>query len=247
MPADGAPSSFAGKEDLAPPALDEATLNEVPGKGVEFTEGNTTWRLGRGDWAADRPGDACVLSRNGTRLATFHLEEAIRDGAIEQLKRLRDRGYRIRLLSGDPDRERVADTAAKLGLSPENVHANLSPEEKAAFIAAESPESTLFVGDGGNDSLAFQVAAATGSPATGIRAIESRADFVFTGRGFHAIQLLLDGATRRRTHVRKIFAVALLYNLGAIGLCLAGLMSPLLAAILMPLSSVVTTAMAARV
>jgi len=238
-----------GLRDLTGPA----SLEEFPGKGVRFHDpvSGDTWSLGRDDWACpDSPPAAvqgCSLSRNGLRLATFHLEEAIRDGAIEQLKRLRDRGYRIRLLSGDPDRERVAATAAKLGLSPENVHANLSPEEKAAFIAAESPESTLFVGDGGNDSLAFQVAAATGSPATGIRAIESRADFVFTGRGFHAIQLLLDGATRRRTHVRKIFAVALLYNLGAIGLCLAGLMSPLLAAILMPLSSVVTTAMAARV
>ena len=192
-------------------------------------------------------GQGCSLSRNGLRLATFHLEEAIRDGAIEQLKSLRYRGYRIRLLSCDPDQEHVAATAAKLGLSSENVHANLSLEEKAAFISAESPESTLFVGDGGNDSLAFQAAAATGSPATGIRAIESRADFVFTGRGFHAIQLLLDGAKRRRTHVARIFTVALLYNLFAVGLCLAGLMSPLLAAIMMPLSSVVTTALAARV
>lgn len=230
-----------------------ASLEEIPGKGVRFQDPETgdTWSLGRDDWAcpasAPTPDQGCSLSRNGIRLATFHLEEAIRDGAIEQLRNLRCRGYRIRLLSGDPDQERVAATAAKLGLSPENVHANLSPEAKAAFIAAESPESTLFVGDGGNDSLAFQAAAATGSPATGIRAIESRADFVFTGRGFHAIQLLLDGATRRRSHVARIFSVALLYNLCAIGLCLAGLMSPLLAAILMPLSSVVTTAMAARV
>lgn len=238
-----------GLRDLTGPS----SLEEVPGKGVRFADSASgeTWSLGRDDWScpdsAPATGPGCSLSRNGRRLATFHLEEAIRDGAIDQLKRLRDRGYRIRLLSGDPDRERVADTAARLGLSPENVHANLSPEEKAAFIAAESPDSTLFVGDGGNDSLAFQVAAATGSPATGIRAIESRADFVFTGRGFHAIQLLLDGATRRRTHVARIFSVALLYNLFAVGLCLAGLMSPLLAAIMMPLSSVVTTSMAARV
>lgn len=228
-------------------------LEEVPGKGVRLYDPETgdTWSLGRDDWScpesAPAAGQGCSLSRNGIRLATFHLEEAIRDGAIEQLKSLRDRGYRIRLLSGDPDQERVAATAEKLGLSPENVHANLSPEEKAAFIDAEAPESTLFVGDGGNDGLAFAAAAATGSPATGIRAIENRADFVFTGRGFHAIQLLLDGAKRRRTHVAKIFSVALLYNLCAIGLCLAGLMNPLLAAILMPLSSVVTTAIAARV
>jgi Cu2+-exporting ATPase len=230
-----------------------SSLEELPGKGVRFQDPVTgeTWSLGRDDWACpDSPpvtGMGCSLSRNGLRLATFRLEEAIRDGAIEQLKNLRDRGYRIRLLSGDPDQARVAATAEKLGLSPENVHANLSPEEKAAFIAAESPDSTLFVGDGGNDSLAFEAAAATGSPATGIRAIESRADFVFTGRGFHAIQLLLDGAKRRRTHVARIFTVALLYNLFAVGLCLAGLMSPLLAAIMMPLSSVVTTALAARV
>jgi P-type Cu2+ transporter len=229
------------------------SLEELPGKGVRFhdPEHGVTWSLGRDDWAcpdsAPASSQGCSLSRNGVRLATFHLEEAIRDGAIGQLKSLRDRGYRIRLLSGDPDQARVAATAEKLGLSPENVHANLSPEEKASFIAAEPPESTLFVGDGGNDSLAFQAAAATGSPATGIRAIESRADFVFTGRGFHAIQLLLDGAKRRRVHVAKIFTVALLYNLFAVGLCLAGIMSPLLAAIMMPLSSVVTTAMAARV
>ena len=238
-----------GRREIVGPT----SLEEVPGKGVRFYDPETadTWSLGRDVWAcpdsAPTPDQGCSLSRNGIRLATFHLEEAIRDGAIEQLKNLRDRGYRIRLLSGDPDQERVAATAAKLGLSPENVHANLAPGEKAAFIAAEDPESTLFVGDGGNDSLAFAAAAATGSPATGIRAIESRADFVFTGRGFHAIQLLLDGAKRRRTHVARIFSIALIYNLCAIGLCLAGLMNPLLAAILMPLSSVVTTAMAARV
>lgn len=229
------------------------TPSEFPGKGVSFHDPASadTWKLGRDDWACPDAAPATrqgtTLSHNGQRLATFHLEEAIRDGAVEQLCGLRDRGYRIRLLSGDPDETRVAATAAKLGLAPENVHANLSPEEKAAFIAAEPPGSTLFVGDGGNDSLAFAVAAASGSPATGIRAIESRADFVFTGRGFHAIQLLLDGAKRRRRHVAKIFTVALLYNFFAVGLCLAGLMSPLLAAIMMPLSSVVTTAMAARV
>lgn len=224
----------------------DATL-ELPGKGVEFTHGNTTWRLGRGDWAADRPDEACVLSRNGEAIAAFAFEEAIRDGAVEQLRRLRARGFRIRILSGDPDGARVAATAAKLGLDPAEVHANLSPADKAAFIQADGADETLFVGDGGNDGLAFEAAAATGSPATGIRAIESRADFVFTGRGFHAIPLLLDAAVRRRRQIGKLFAVALAYNLGAVALCLAGLMNPLLAAILMPLSSLVTTSMAARV
>lgn len=219
---------------------------EIPGKGVEFTEADATWRLGRGDWAADRPDDACVFSRDGFALATFRFEEAIRDGAVEELRRLRARGYRLRILSGDPDADRVAATAAKLGLDPGDVHANLTPAGKAAFVAADRPDKTLFVGDGGNDGLAFEAAAATGSPATGIRAIENRADFVFTGRGFHAIPLLLAAAARRRRRIARLFTVALLYNLGAVALCLAGMMNPLLAAILMPLSSLVTTTMAAR-
>jgi Cu2+-exporting ATPase len=226
---------------------DAHATSEIPGKGVAFTEAGTTWRLGRGDWAAGQVGDACVFSRDGVAIASFRFEEAIRDGAVEPLRRLRARGYRLRILSGDPDAGRVAATAAKLGLDPVDVHANLTPAEKAAFIADDHPDKTLFVGDGGNDGLAFEAAAASGSPATGIRAIENRADFVFTGRGFHAIPLLLDAAERRKRAVAKLFTVALLYNLGAVALCLAGLMSPLLAAILMPLSSLVTTSMAARV
>ncbi|MCB1206250.1 MAG: heavy metal translocating P-type ATPase metal-binding domain-containing protein [Verrucomicrobiae bacterium] len=222
-------------------------ISETPGKGVECRDHGFTWRLGRGDWASDRPDEACVFSRDGVAVASFRFEEAIRDGAIDQLRRLRSRGYRLRILSGDPDVARVASTAAKLGIETADVHANLNPAEKAALISADQPDKTLFVGDGGNDGLAFEAAAATGSPATGIRAIENRADFVFTGRGFHAIPLLLDAAARRRNQVTKLFTVALLYNLAAVALCLAGVMSPLLAAILMPLSSLVTTTMAARV
>jgi len=244
----GARSGVPAKDDLAPPSFPSgAEIAEVPGKGVEFTRAGTTWRLGRGDWAAGQPGEACVFSRDGVTLAAFRFEEAIRDGAVEQLRRLRVRGYRLRILSGDPDGARVAATAARLGLDPADVHANLSPADKAAFIAADHPDKTLFVGDGGNDGPAFEAAAASGSPATGIRAIENRADFVFTGRGFHAIPLLLEAAERRKQQIAKLFTVALLYNLGAVALCLAGLMSPLLAAILMPLSSLVTTSMAARV
>jgi Cu2+-exporting ATPase len=240
---DGRPSPFDGAGGGPAPCA----ITEHPGQGVEFNDGSSTWRLGRGDWAAGQPGESCVFSRDGIALATFRFEEAIRDGAVEQLRRLRARGFRLRILSGDPDEGRVAATAAKLGLDPGDVHANLTPADKAAFIAADYPDKTLFVGDGGNDGLAFEAAAATGSPATGIRAIENRADFVFTGRGFHAIPLLLDAAARRKQHIARLFTVALLYNLGAIALCLAGLMSPLLAAIMMPLSSLVTTSMAARV
>ncbi len=224
-------------------------VKEVPGSGVSMELEGTTWKLGRSDWAAEAPVEdaGCTLARNGKAIATFHLEESIRDGAVEQIGKLSRSGYRVCILSGDPDAARVQATAEKLGLPPEDVSANLSPEDKSEFIQEQPEGSTLFVGDGGNDSLALEAAAASGSPATGIRAVESRADFVFTGRGFHAISRLFTASDRRRKIVFAVFATAILYNIIAVALCLAGMMNPLLAAVLMPLSSIVTTAIAARV
>lgn len=226
----------------------KATTSEESGKGISCVIDDDLWRLGRGDWATtSSESGACVLRRNDTLVARFDIRESVRDGAIEQLRQLRKSGYKLNLLSGDPDSERVSRTAHILGLQPEEVHCDLSPEEKAQRVTSEPDKSVLFIGDGGNDSLAFRAAEACGSPATGIRALEDQADFVFTGRGFHAIGLLHDTARRRRLFVTTIFTAAITYNLIAVGLCLAGMMNPLLAAILMPLSSIATTVIASRV
>ncbi|MEC5125775.1 heavy metal translocating P-type ATPase metal-binding domain-containing protein [Verrucomicrobiales bacterium BCK34] len=230
----------------------DAVVSALPGKGVELIDGGTQWRLGRDDWATGNQSSReqkghCVFSKNGTAIARFELGESIRDGAKEELQSLESTGYRIRILSGDPDTTRVQSTASELGLAPDQVYSNLTPEEKATLIADNGSQNSLFIGDGGNDSLALAAAAASGTPATGIKAIESQADFVFTGRGFHAIGLLFEAAKRRRKLILAIFFTAILYNLIAVGICLAGHMNPLLAAILMPLSSIVTTAIAARV
>tara|TARA_R110002096_G_scaffold22070_8_gene71249 strand:- start:1923 stop:4310 length:2388 start_codon:yes stop_codon:yes gene_type:complete len=230
-------------------SLSPTNLTDEPGSGVSCEHTDSTWKLGRDDWAVDTEtaSTGCTLSRDGKRIATFQLEESIRDGAVDQISQLKNVGFQIQILSGDPNSSRVAETATKLGITPENVHADMTPQAKADFIGDQAADSTLFVGDGGNDGLALDAAAASGSPATGIRAVESRADFVFTGRGFHAISRLFESAARRRKIVIAVFTTAILYNIFAIGLCLAGMMNPLLAAVLMPLSSIVTTAIAARV
>jgi P-type Cu2+ transporter len=72
--------------------------------------------------------------------------------------------------------------------------------------------------------------------------LEQKADFYFLGRGLNGVRALLDAAARRRLAGRVVIAFALAYNVGAITLCLAGRMSPLLAAILMPASSLVSLA-----
>lgn len=228
-----------------------AGIIEVPGSGLEAAIDGVKWRLGRGDWAVSGRSGAdtggTVLSADGVEVGGFQLEESIREGALDQLRELRKRNYQLAIFSGDPDRDRVMRTAKQLGLGAESVHADLTPEDKAELVREQGGEKTLFVGDGGNDGLAFREAGVTGTPATGIRAIEGQADFVFTGRGFHALGQLLDAADRRDILMKLVFATAILYNIIAVGICLAGWMNPLLAAVLMPISSIVTTAIASRV
>jgi len=72
--------------------------------------------------------------------------------------------------------------------------------------------------------------------------LEKKSDFYFLGRSLRPVGILLDIARQRQASVCLVFLFAIAYNIGAIWLCLAGMMSPLLAAILMPLSSLVLLA-----
>ena len=69
-----------------------------------------------------------------------------------------------------------------------------------------------------------------------------KAGFYFLGRGLSGVRSLLDTAALRRRTAHAVVAFAIAYNAVAVALCLAGIMSPLLAAILMPASSLVSLA-----
>jgi Cu2+-exporting ATPase len=120
----------------------------------------------------------------------------------------------------------------------------MTPDAKAGSVRAHDHRDTLFVGDGANDSLALDAALCGGSPVTGRNFLEHKADFYFLGSSLCFLPDLLDVARRRQRAVRRVFGFALIYNAGAIALSLTGHMSPLLAAVLMPLSSLATLALA---
>ena len=107
-------------------------------------------------------------------------------------------------------------------------------------MARRAPGTTLFLGDGANDSLAFDRAAVRGTPVINRGVIEHKADFFMLSRGLGGLLDLFALTRVRNRAVRSVFAFALLYNAAAVAVCLAGLMNPLLAAILMPLSSLAT-------
>ena len=212
---------------------------ETIGCGVELGG----WSLGRPGWKdGDGSDQAGVVFANGGRvLARFMFSERARVDARDELQALAKRGLGTHVLSGDRQ-ARVAALAWDLGLSDENVIGGMSPQEKAGWLDAHDADRTLMLGDGANDSLAFDRALCRGTPAIHQGVLGQKADFYYLGRGIAGVRALFEvnDARRRTQGVLLVFMVA--YNVFAVGMAVAGRMNPLVAAILMPVSSLLTLA-----
>jgi P-type Cu2+ transporter len=226
----------------------EASLEvmDLPGLGRSFSENGVSWTLGKPGWQgrnSDFNHDA-ELCKDGHCVAYFAFRESLRADAISALQRLAKQGFRLVILSGDRG-PKVAAAAEVLGVAPEDAHASLLPGEKETIVRQIDRDDTLYLGDGANDSLAFNAAWTTGTPVVDRSLLEAKADFFFMGQSLRFLPELLVIAKRRQNAARFAFVFALCYNLTAIWVCLHGQMSPLLAAIIMPLSSVISLAIIA--
>ena len=158
---------------------------------------------------------------------------------------LRDAGCSVRLLSGDRE-EVVAAAAAELGI--EDWRGACRPDDKIAELAAlaEAGHRVAMVGDGINDAPALRAAHVSMSPASATDIAQNAADLVFQGERLMPVADALALARRVRRRVLQNFALALGYNLLAVPLAIAGLVTPLVAAIAMSSSSILVTLNALR-
>jgi Cu2+-exporting ATPase len=209
-------------------------VQETVGLGVELDG----WSLGRAGWRA-RGGDGTVLAHHGIVIASFSFIDSARPDAGRELSALAAKGYRTSILSGDRQ-EKVDTLAAELGLAPDHVFGGLTPQEKAKWLQENDATDALMLGDGVNDSLAFDQALCRGTPVIHRGVLERKADFYYLGRGIAGIRAMFEiDVIRRRTQLAVlIFSIA--YNLLAVGLAVAGEMNPLIAAALMPINSLLT-------
>lgn len=224
-------------------AADSKGPDPSPESGDRWTLGRPGWRSATSGTADQGSGADCEFRHNGELVAAFHFEEALRDDARRTINTLSQQ-LAITILSGDR-RGKVEAMALRLGLPAEAGIGEQSPQEKERFVSSLGGEETLFVGDGANDALAFDKAAVKGTPATPHGLLQEKADFYFTGRGLGGIIALFQVGELRRKALRRAFLFAVTYNVAVVVLALSALMHPLLAAILMPLSSVTTLSLVA--
>jgi len=226
---------------------------EEPGYGVSFEGNDGRWSLGRPGWGRGSPpvcnpldykqrdGHDTEFCCDGVVLARFRFADAVRPDAVAEIAAFRAAGKEVFILSGD--RQAKVDVMARdLGLPLAHAVGAATPEHKAAWLRARDRRDTLMLGDGANDSLAFDAAFARGTPVIHRGVLAAKADFYYLGRGIGGLRKLfaLNRARRRTQAALLFFSVA--YNLLAVGLAAFGHMNPLLAAILMPVSSLLTLA-----
>ncbi|MFC0340167.1 heavy metal translocating P-type ATPase [Paracoccus niistensis] len=241
------PLSRAIVAGIAGQAAEVEDLREVPGYGVEARWQGRPVRLGRADWIGtgdEAPGAATWL-RIGERVHRIDFTDSLRPGADRAVARLQKAGLRVMILSGD-GAGAVRDIAARLGV--EEWRATVTPQEKAATVAELSAQGrhVLMVGDGLNDTAALASAHASISPASALDAARVASDMVLVGKDLGPVADAVGMARASIRRIRENFALSILYNVVAVPFALAGLATPLIAALAMSLSSVSVTLNALR-
>ena len=166
----------------------------------------------------------------------IRLGDQVRADSGEAVARLMELGLEVTLLTGDhePAARRIAE-----GAGIENVMARIRPDEKAAWIRARRDEGhrVLFAGDGLNDGPALAAADVGVAMGTGAASSILTADGVLAAGSLRPLSM---GVVASKACQQAIFwnqLRSIVYNVTAVTAAAAGLVNPLVAAVLMPLSS----------
>ncbi len=197
------------------------------------------------DLAARYPGASMIAFRHGPSKAVFAVHQALRPQAAETLHALRELGLDIHILSGDRA-EAVEPVANALGVK--QWQSGLKPADKVRIIGDLKAKGAkvLMVGDGLNDAPSLAAANVSISPISAADLSQAQADAVFLGESLTPVLSAIGAARRARALMRQNLWLAIVYNMIAVPVAMAGLVTPLIAAAAMSGSSILVTLNALR-
>lgn len=220
---------------------------EVPGYGTEGSFRGQRVRLGRAAWVGGTPqAETSAWLAAGTNApVAFRFTDVLRPGAAEAVDAFVRSGKQVLLISGDSEAA-VEALATKVGIG--NWVAEALPQDKAHRIQDLSDQGrhVLMVGDGLNDTAALAAAHVSISPASALDAARVASDIVLLGNDLSPIADACDTAVKATKRIRENFRIATVYNIIAVPLAVAGLATPLIAALAMSTSSITVSLNALR-
>ncbi len=178
-------------------------------------------------------------------LMAFVVEDKLREDAPHIIKKMHEQGFHVTLLSGD--KQEVAQYMAdKLGI--EEVIAEVMPDQKDQLIQQKQQQGlkVAMVGDGINDAPALVRADVGIAMGSGTDVSIESADVILVNGELAKIPLAAELSQATLKTIKQNIGISIVYNIIMVPLAMAAMITPLVAAISMPLSSLLVIGNAAR-
>lgn len=220
-----------------PPALYEVQdAQEILGRGVRGTIEGVQYEIRHLAESTHEAETAIEVIRGHDSICRLYFMDTLRPDSPSAVKKLQEKGIQCYLLSGDK-KSRVYQVADICGISRENSHGELFPEDKKEIV--DQYRNTCMIGDGANDSLSLKSADVGIAVKGSVDLSLNSADVYFTRGGLAPLFDLIQLSEQTRRVLVRNLTISLVYNTLGGGLALLGFINPMMAAILMPISSVV--------
>ena len=220
------------------------SFKEIPGKGMEAKVNDNAIVIGSQNFvgANQNEKDNNLATRvyikiDNQLLGFFEMEQCYRKGLADVLNQLAP-SFNLYLLSGDNDKER--DGLRAYFKQDEKMFFNQSPADKLNFIQAlqQQNKKVVMIGDGINDAGALKAAHVGISVTENTAHFSPASDVIMEAGEFLNFPKYFDFAKKTLKVIHISFIVSLIYNLLGLSFAVQGTLSPLFAAVLMPISSV---------
>ena len=217
--------------------------HEVTGKGISGLVYDVPVRVGSAEFTGDDPGDKLNSTRIYVSIGShtrgyFSLENRYREDLTEVIGKLRKSGYRLAVLSGDHAGERA--NLQKIFGKDAELYFNQAPSDKLGYVLQlqRMNRNVLMVGDGLNDAGAFRQSDAGIAISEHIHNFSPACDGILDASRFSLLPKFLKSSKASHRIILASFVIALLYNVVGLFYAVSGNLSPVVAAILMPISAV---------
>jgi P-type Cu+ transporter len=218
------------------------SYTEIPGKGIEGCIKEGILRIGAanfvGAWNVEDHGSSRVfVSFNNVLLGHFSIGTSIRPGIRTMLQRLGTRCTAMISGDNDSDRKRMEEVFP----ARTKLFFNHSPHDKLAYIRslqAGANANVLMVGDGLNDAGALKQSDVGISVTDDTGVFTPACDGILQGSKIGSLDKFLELAKLSTVILKSGFVISFLYNAVALSFAVSGHLTPLVAAILMPISSI---------
>jgi Cu+-exporting ATPase len=219
-------------------------FQEITGKGIQALVGNVLIKIGSAVFidspvleGSEIEKTALHINIDNQYVGKFIFQNQYREG-LEKLFLTLSSSYQIKVLSGDNDGERY-NLEAILPKGTELIF-NQKPEQKLDFIKAlqEKGKNVMMVGDGLNDAGALAQSNVGISISENVNVFSPACDAILDASEFFRLDYFLKLSQKSITIIKMSFVLSLFYNIVGLSFAVTGNLLPLVAAIIMPLSTI---------